>query len=97
MPEARLVRFSDLHPAHNPEGYFYNLLLKFVIVRDEAQLISAKNADGSYFTECYVRGLITSDEVGPEVVVHDNRFKQYSRVSSAIIHQYFSPGDWQRL
>ena len=63
MPQQRLVRFSDFHPAHNPEGYFYNHLLKHCIVRDEAPLLSVENNDGTYLTECRLRKIITSEKV----------------------------------
>ena len=66
-PRPRLVRFSDFHPAHNPEAYCYNLLLKHRVVRDEALLISAENTTASYLTECYLQKIIAGKKVGPKL------------------------------
>ena len=62
-PHPVFVRFSDYHPAHHSEGYFYNFLLDRVPFRCEAHLLSPGNKDKSYLAECQQRGFINSDEV----------------------------------
>ncbi len=57
-----LVRFSSAHPAHNPESFFYNVLLQHVPFRHEAELLSIQNRMGTWREECRVRGIITSEE-----------------------------------
>jgi hypothetical protein len=57
-----LVRFSDYHPAYNTEGYFYNVLLGAVLFKKESDLLLADNSTGSYFLECRLRGILTSEE-----------------------------------
>jgi hypothetical protein len=81
-PKEQLVRFSDFHPAHNPEGYFYNMLLQHVIVRDEAALLSANNPDGTYFTECKLRKFITSDEVNMHLPYSQLPYTKSSHIRS---------------
>lgn len=57
-----LVRFTDYHPAHHVEGYFYNVLLALVPFLHESELLSdaVTNPSRSYFYECQVRGIIRS-------------------------------------
>ena len=60
--KVQLVRFTDYHPAHNMEAFFYNVLLKHVAFHTEANLISADNVCGSYLLECYLRGLLQNED-----------------------------------
>ena len=57
-----LVRYSDYHPTHAPEAFFYNLLLQKVPFATEASLLSPDNLTNSYLRECMTRGLITDTE-----------------------------------
>ncbi len=65
-----VVRYTDFHPANHMEAYFYNVLLKQVPFRCEHELLSPANSDESYFTECQLRSLVTSQE-DVEVHLHD--------------------------
>jgi hypothetical protein len=56
-----LVRFSDFHPAHQIEGYFFNVLLQKYPFRFEADLLSPENSSWSYFVECQLHGLINNE------------------------------------
>lgn len=58
----RLVRFTDYNPKSQPEGFFYNLLLDRISFRNECELISETNCRQSYFTECIIRKIITSED-----------------------------------
>jgi hypothetical protein len=59
----KLIRFTDYHPIKDTEGYWYNHLLKSVPFTAEADLLTPEsNPDGSYFHECLLRNLITSEE-----------------------------------
>jgi hypothetical protein len=72
-PVDQPVRFSTLHPSTNPEGFFYNLLLKKVAFRSEAELLSSGNGPQLYYTECCLRGFIKDEEdleVGADVCRH---------------------------
>jgi hypothetical protein len=72
-PADQPVRFSTLHPSTNPEGFFYNLLLKKVAFRSEAELLSSGNGPQLYYTECCLRGFIKNEEdleVGADVWRH---------------------------
>jgi hypothetical protein len=61
-PPDQPVRFSDPHPSSNPEGFFYNILLREVCFRDERELLSTENGPQSYYTECCLRGIIKSED-----------------------------------
>ena len=61
-PPSDLVRFTDYHPLHNTEGFFYNMLLEDKPFRDEATLISPGNMDGTYMTECVIRELVDLED-----------------------------------
>lgn len=59
---SHLVRFSDYHPAHHTEGYFYNVLLDRLPFCSEAELLSplSVNPSQSHFFECRLRNILTS-------------------------------------
>jgi hypothetical protein len=61
---SHLVRFSDYHPAHHTEEYFYNVLLDRVPFCSEAELLSplSINPSQSYFFECRLRNILTCVE-----------------------------------
>jgi hypothetical protein len=61
-PVDQPVRFSDPHPSSNPEGFFYNILLREVCFRDERELLSPENGPKLYYTECCLRGIIKSED-----------------------------------
>jgi hypothetical protein len=61
-PPDQPVRFSHPHPSSNPEGFFYNMLLKKVAFRNEDELLSPENALGLYYTECCLRKIIKDEE-----------------------------------
>eukprot|EP00798_Chlamydomonas_sp_ICE-L_P025405 gene25405-biopygen19874 len=56
----RLIRVSDFHPAHQPQGFFYNLLISKLTFRDESHLLTQGNTD--YMTECVLREFIKDEE-----------------------------------
>eukprot|EP00798_Chlamydomonas_sp_ICE-L_P003121 gene3121-biopygen20880 len=56
----RLIRVSDFHPAHQPQGFFYNLLISKLAFRDESHLLAQGNTD--YMTECVLREFIKDEE-----------------------------------
>lgn len=59
---SRLVRFTDFHPAHQSEAYFYNVLLRECPFDQETDLLSLENTSGSYFQECILRSLVLSED-----------------------------------
>ena len=68
-----LVRFTQCNPSTDPEGFAFNILLQHVPFRSEDQgplmpdgepnhfLRSPANVSGSYFVECFVRGIWTDE------------------------------------
>ena len=48
---SKLIRFTDFHPTHNTEGFFFNILLRNVWFRDERDLISDQNTNKNYTLE----------------------------------------------
>ena len=66
-----IVRFTDYHPRSNPDGFFYNLLLEKdeAHFRDELELLSNENPDGTFMTECIIRGFLESPEQLEELVL----------------------------
>jgi hypothetical protein len=60
--KGRPVRFTDFHPVHHTDGFFYDILLQHVPFRSDSHLLSPKNATKTYFEECQLRGVITCDE-----------------------------------
>lgn len=60
LPEPRVVRFTDFHPVHHTEGFFYNVLLHTYAFTYESQLLSPGNK--SYYNECKLRGLLRTEE-----------------------------------
>jgi hypothetical protein len=61
-PQEQPVRFSNPHPSSNPEGFFYNMLLKTVPFRLEADLLSPSNGPKLYYTECCLRKILEDEE-----------------------------------
>lgn len=59
----RLVRFTDFHPASQPEAYFYGVLLRTCPFSDESELLSPENTDNSYFHECILRSIILTEAI----------------------------------
>lgn len=55
-----LVPFTNYHPAHHTEAYFYTVLLSRIPFLHEAELLSdpATNPSRSYFYECKLRGIV---------------------------------------
>jgi hypothetical protein len=71
-----LVRFTDYHPAHHTEGYFYNVLLALVPFSHESELLSdaVTNPSRSYFYKCQVRDIIRSvDDIEEHVTSYAAR------------------------
>ena len=66
--QPQLVRFTNYHPVHHTESFFFNVLLARVPFRHEEELLSPDNTCKSYFTECQLRGY-TDTEEGLEAVV----------------------------
>jgi len=53
-----LVRFTDFNPGKHVEQFFFNILLNNVAFFKERELISPTNLAGSYYHECFVRGIV---------------------------------------
>ena len=53
---AGLVRFAQYSPAHNPEGFLFNELLRAVPFTVEADLLSLTNTTGTFLNKCCCRG-----------------------------------------
>lgn len=60
-PDDQPIRFSVYDPAANTEAFFYNVLLRHVAFRSEAELISAGYASRTYQEECWTRAIISDD------------------------------------
>jgi hypothetical protein len=60
----QVVRFSEYHPNTNPEGFFYNMLLDqdACHFRAEGGLLTPNNKAGTFFNECFLRGIFKSQE-----------------------------------
>ncbi len=54
----KLTRFTNFHPTHNIEGFFYNILLQNMCFRRELDLLFASNLQKSYVCECHICGLV---------------------------------------
>jgi hypothetical protein len=75
-----LVRFTDFNPHFQSEAFFYNVLLRHVAFRQENDLITAlENENGTFFTECRVRGVINNVEDLQEAIEGYTRFHLYRR------------------
>jgi hypothetical protein len=57
-----IVRYTDAHPVHQTETFFYNLLLRRFAFDKETDLLSEDNPDGSYYTEVLMRGIVTDED-----------------------------------
>jgi hypothetical protein len=64
--KAILVRFTDFHPVHHMEAYWYTVLLEYQPWRSEADMLSPDNTAQSYFMECRLRGIIDDDDTALE-------------------------------
>ena len=67
-----LVRFSDYHPRHNQEAFFYNILLAKIPFNDEADLLSPENTTGSYMVECMMRDDPDPERMGMKILDSDD-------------------------
>ncbi len=56
----KITRFTDFHPIHNSEAFFFNVLLRTIPFRNENDLLSATNIKKSYIRECHNRGIISN-------------------------------------
>ena len=66
----RVIRFTDFHPAHHFESFFFNVLLQHIPFRNESSLLSNNNVHKSYYIECCIRKLInTEDDI--DTLVHE--------------------------
>jgi hypothetical protein len=62
LPAPRIMRYTDYHPGHDSEGFFYNVLLQHIPFRSEEELLSPHNVERSYFVECFARGILQDDD-----------------------------------
>jgi hypothetical protein len=53
-----LMRFTDFNPSKHVEPFFFNILLNNVVFFKERELMSPTNLVGSYYHECFVRGIM---------------------------------------
>ncbi len=53
-----LVWFTDFNLGKHVEPFFFNILLSNVAFLKERELISPTNLAGSYYHECFVRGIV---------------------------------------
>lgn len=82
-----VVRFTDYHPGHHTEGFFYNVLLDRVPFYAEHTLLSEGN--DSYFIECRLRGILTSEEELDDLIQtysekHLHRAEQIQLIANTI-------------
>ena len=56
----KITRFTDFHPTHNSEGFFFNVLIRTIPFRNKNELLSATNNEKSYVREYHTRGLISN-------------------------------------
>jgi hypothetical protein len=75
-PPDYLIRFTDFHPIHQMEAYFYNVLLRRVHFRSEEELLTRGNM--SYFMECYLRRIFTDAESLTELTHEYSIFHLYT-------------------
>ena len=68
----KVTSFTDFHPTHNTQGFFFNILLRNFTFRDERQLLSERNTNKNYLLECYIRGLFS------DVQAVQNYLSQYA-------------------
>ena len=54
----KVTKFTDFHPTHNTQGFFFNIPLRNLTFRDERQLLSKRNTNMNYLLECYIKGLL---------------------------------------
>lgn len=91
-----VVRFSDPHPGHACEAFFYNVLLDEVPFRNEQELISADNKKVSYFEECQMRGLADDEAIERRVQAWSERHLHEEEVTQralmAIKQNYLADG-----
>ncbi len=52
------VRFTYFNLGKHVEPFFFNILLNNVVFFKELELISPTNLIGSYYHECFVRGIV---------------------------------------
>ncbi len=52
------MRFTNFNPSKHVEPFFFNILLNNVVFFKEHKLISPTNLAGSYYHECFVRGIV---------------------------------------
>jgi hypothetical protein len=57
-----LVRFTNFHPTHNSEGFFYNVLLQKIPFHYEKNLNSNSNIHQSYVYECQIQNRLPNLE-----------------------------------
>ena len=68
----KITNFTDFHPTHNTQGFFFTVLLRNFTFRDERKLLSERNTNKNYLLECYIRGLL------PDVQAMQNYLSQYA-------------------
>jgi hypothetical protein len=56
-----VVAFPAYHPSYHLECFFYDILLQRIPFRTEDYLLSEGNCQKSYFLECILRGIISTD------------------------------------
>ena len=54
------TRFTNFHPIHNSEAFFFNVLLCTIPFRNENDLLSTTNIENSNIRECHNRGIISN-------------------------------------
>ncbi|MCO5604327.1 hypothetical protein L7F22_058492 [Adiantum nelumboides] len=57
-----LMRFTEYHPGHHTEAFFFNVLLQRTTSRTTSELISTSISSSSYYVECQIRKLINSED-----------------------------------
>ena len=68
----KVTRFTDFHPTHNTQGFFFNIPFRNFTFKNERQLLSKRNTNKNYLLKCYIRGLL------PDVQAVQNYLSQYA-------------------
>ena len=56
----KITRFTDFHPIHNSEAFFFNVLLRTIPLKNENDFLSATNIEQSFIRECHNREIISN-------------------------------------
>lgn len=59
-PTHKITRFTNFHPTHNLDAFFFNILIRTIPFINENDILSPTNSEKNYICECQDRGIITN-------------------------------------